>query len=179
MSVSNAGVSSAVSVAAPIVQKQGNQSLPLYAFMNAGAGGVPTFACIPEAMVPNLVGLPAGITVSGNELAFALNLLTNAAASGGRQFLISHEVAAPDSSSVADAAGQSVELNPQVLMQYLADSTVNVSTDAFSIPSLSELNAAGNVEQFSNDLNVGAHELVLEEEEQTGIDGKHHPLHIA
>lgn len=178
MSALNAGASAAASAA--VAQKQVGQSLPVYTFMDTGAGGIPAFTCLPEAMVPNLVGLPAGITVSSNELTtFALNLLTSCATSGDRQFLISHEIATPDS-SMADAASQGTEINPQIFMQYFADSTANITSDAssFSIPSLSELNATGSMEQVSNDLNVGAQELVLDEGERAGADGKRHPLHI-
>lgn len=181
----NAGSSSAASPAAAspaVVSRPGNQSVPIYTIMDTGAGGMPTLTCVPDSMMSNFVGLSGGVTVSSADFAqFALNLLSNAATSGGdRPFLIGQDVTMAADSSMADAlSGQSGELNQQIFMQYLSDGSAHISTDSFTIPSLSELSATGSMgEQVSNDLNVGAQELVLEEGERGGADGKRHPLHI-
>lgn len=176
----NAGASAA-SASAAMVPKSGNQSLPIYTIMDTGAGGVSTLTCMPDSVMSNFVGLPTAVTVSSADLAqFALNLLSSAATSEGhRPFLIGQDVAMQADSSMADASsGQSGELSQQIFMQYLSDGNAHMSTDSFTIPSLSELSATGSMEQVSNDLNVGAQELVLEEGERGGTEGKRHPLHI-
>lgn len=175
--MANAGASPA---SPAVVSKSGNQSVPIYTIMDTGAGGVSTLTCVPDSLMSNFVGLPAGVTVSSADFAqFALNLLSNAATSGDRQFLIGPDVTMAADSSMADASsGQSGELSQQIFMQYLSEGPTHVSSDSFTIPSLSELSATGSMEQVSNDLNVGAQELVLEEGERGGTEGKRHPLHI-
>ena len=61
-------------------------------------------------------------------------------------------------------------------MQYIVENGITLSSETTTMPSLTELTTSGGMEQVSNDLNVGATEMVLEAMEQT--DKQHHPLHL-
>lgn len=76
-------------------------------------------------------------------------------------------------------ATASVDLNAHQLLQYMAEQAVQavtLSMDTVNVPTVTELSASGTtLEPMSNDLEVGAQEMVLEE--GTGSQ-KQHPLHL-
>jgi len=76
-------------------------------------------------------------------------------------------------------ATASVDLNAQQILQYMAEQAVQgvtLSMDSVNVPTVTELNASGTaLEPMSNDLEVGAQEMVLED--GTGSQ-KQHPLHL-
>jgi len=74
----------------------------------------------------------------------------------------------------------SVDLNAHHFLQLMAEQAggqgLTLSMDAVNMPTVTELNASGTaLEPMSNDLEVGAQEMVLEE--GTGSQ-KQHPLHL-
>jgi len=77
-------------------------------------------------------------------------------------------------------ATPSLDLNAQHILQYMAEQAavqaVTLSMDSMNVPTVTELSASGTaLEPMSNDLEVGAQEMVLEE--GTGSQ-KQHPLHL-